>query len=108
VTPLDTNISLSSPAAGAQLTSPINVAGIAQGGSSLLGEIVVYDDAYVLAGTSGPIHSAGTGYASFTHLIPYMLNASGRQEGVVVLMTTTQNNVALTSQIEMVKVFLSA
>jgi hypothetical protein len=108
VTPLDININLSSPASGAQLTSPINVAGIAQGGTSLLGQVVVYDDTYVLVGSSGPIASAGTGYASFTHLIRYTLNASGLQEGVVVLMTTTQNNLAMSSQIVMVKVFLSA
>ncbi len=108
VTPVDTNISLSSPVAGAQLTSPTKVTGIAQGGSSLLGQVVVYDDTYVLAGSSGPIASAGTGYASFSHLVSYTLNASGVQEGVVILMTTTQNNLALSSQVEMVKVFLSA
>ena len=108
VTPLDTNINLSSPAAGTQVKSPVNVAGTAQGGTNLLGEVVIYDDSYVQAGTSGPIASTGTGYTSFTHLIPYTLNASGVQEGVVVLMTTTQNNIALTNQIEMVKVFLAA
>ena len=108
VTPLDTNINLSSPAASTQLTSPINVIGIAQGGSSLLGQVVVYDDTYVLVGSSGPIASTGSGYASFTHLVTYTLNASGVQEGVVILMTTTQNNLALSSQIEMVKVFLAA
>lgn len=108
VTPVDAYTSLSSPAAGAQVKSPLNVAGTAQKGTSVLGEVVVYDDTYVQAGTSGPIASTGSGYASFSHLISYTLNAPGVQEGVVVLMTTTQNNMALTSQIEMVKVFLSA
>ncbi|HEV7236653.1 MAG TPA: hypothetical protein VGN15_10760 [Ktedonobacteraceae bacterium] len=107
VTPLDTNINIASPTSGAALTSPISISGIAQGGDKLLGEIVVFDDTYVLVGDSGPIASAGTGYANFTNVVKYTLNASGQQEGVVVLMTTTQNNLALTSQIEMVKVLLS-
>ena len=108
VTPLDTNTNLSSPAAGAQVKSPLSVAGTAQKGTSVLGEVVVYDDTYVQAGTSGPIASTGSGYGNFSQAISYTLNAPGVQEGVVVLMTTTQNNMALTSQIVMVKVFLSA
>ena len=108
VTPLDTNTSITSPAAGAQLTSPVSVSGVAQVGSSILGEVAFYDDTYVLVGNSGPIASQGSGYANFTNLVNYSLNAPGSQEGVVVLMTTTLNNTAETSQIEMVKVFFTA
>jgi hypothetical protein len=108
VMPLDTNTSITSPAVGAQLTSPVSVSGVAPVGSSILGEVVFYDDTYVLVGNSGPIPSQGSGYVNFTNLVKYTLNAPGSQEGVVVLMTTTLGNLALTSQIEMVKVFFTA
>jgi len=108
VRPLDSNTTLTSPAPGAQLTSPISVSGVALAGSQILGEVAVFDDTYILAGNSGPIASSGSSYVTFTNSVKYSLNASGLQEGVVVLMTTDQNNPALTSQIEMIKVFLSA
>ena len=106
VTPLDTNTTISTPASGAQLTSPVTVTGVGQAGKSLLGEIVLYDDTFLRVGNSGPI--GGSGYVNFSNVVRYNLNASGVQEGVVVLMTTTQDNIAQTNQVMMIKVFLSA
>lgn len=106
VTPLDTNTTISNPASGAQLTSPVTVTGVGQAGKSILGEVVLYDDTFLKVGNSGPI--GGSGYVNFSNVIRYNLNASGVQEGVVVLMTTTQDNIAQTNQVMMIKVFLSA
>jgi hypothetical protein len=109
VAPLDTNTNITSPASGALLSSPANVSGIAQGGSSILGEIVFYDDTYIRVGESGPIASNGSsGYVNFTNRVSFSLNASGLQEGIVVLNETTQNNLAQINQPMIVKVAFSA
>ena len=108
ITPLDAATTITSPAANVQLTSPVTVTGVALAGSKMLGEIIVYDGTYFQVGNSGPIGSSGSSYVTFSNVVHYNLNASGIQEGVVALLTTTQNNLALTSQVMMVKVFLSA
>src|SRR5579884_4131833 len=108
VTPLDTNMTVTAPASGVQVGSPVSVSGVSQAGAGVLDELVVYDDTFVRAGDSGPITRNGSGYVSFTNSVTYTLNASGVQEGIIVFFVSTQNNLALTNQILAVKVFLSA
>jgi hypothetical protein len=107
--PLDGNTHLSSPASGVQLTSPASVSGVSQASGSILGEVLIYDDTFVIVGDSGDIHSPITsGYVNFTQSIKYHLDNPGVQEGLVAFFSTNQNNAQLTNQVAMVKVFLSA
>jgi hypothetical protein len=109
ITSLDGSAVLSGPTANAQLASPVKVSGTYAAGSGILGRVVVYDDTYTLVGDTGPIKgSATSGTASFTPSVPYHLSSSGLQEGVVAFYSSNQNNVNLTNQVVMVKVFLSA
>ncbi len=109
LSPSDTNTVISSPVAGAQLSSPVSVKGISQASNGILGRVVLYDDTYINIGDSGPIHSSTTsGYAQFTTSARYQLNSHGVQEGVVAFYSTNQNNLSLTNEVVMVKVFISA
>lgn len=109
VAPLDPNIVISSPAPGVQVRSPAGVKGVTQSGNGILGKIVLYDDTFVVVGSSGSIPGpASKGYASFSNSVSFQLNASSVQEGVIVFFSTNQNNLSLTNQVVMVKVFLAA
>ncbi len=109
ISSIDGNSALSSPAAYAQLTSPVSISGSSLARGSIVGQVVVYDDTYTTVGNSGPIQNAASGgYVQFTNSISYHLNAQGLEEGVVAFYPTTQNNIAFISQAVMVKVFLSA
>jgi hypothetical protein len=64
---------------------------------------------YTAVGTSGAIPSpASSGYVQFTDSVSYDLNTQGLQEGAVAFYSTDQNNIALTNQVVMIKVFLAA
>jgi len=109
ITAIDGSSGISSPAAYAQLTSPVSISGSAIANGSVLGQIVLYDDMFTAVGTSGAIRSpASSGYVQFTDSVSYHLGAQGLQEGVMAFYPTNQNNIALTNQAVMVKVFLSA
>ncbi len=109
VTSADGNSAITNPGAYAQLSSPVSVSGSAMASGSILGRIVVYNDAFITVGASDPIHSAApSGVVQFTNTVTYQLNASGLQEGVVAFFATNQNNVAITNQVVLVKVFLGA
>jgi hypothetical protein len=109
VSSADGNSAITNPGAYAQLNSPVSVSGSAMASGSILGRIVVYNDAFITVGASGPIHSAApSGVVQFTNTVTYQLNASGLQEGVVAFFATNQNNVAITNQVVLVKVFLGA
>lgn len=109
VSSIDGNSLLSSPAAYARLTSPVIMSGGSVASSNILGQVVIYDDIYINVGASGPIHSSiSTGYVQFTNSVSYHLNAQGLEEGLVAFYPTNQNNIALSNQGVMVKVFLSA
>jgi len=109
ITAVDGSSGISSPAAYAQLTSPVSISGSAIANGGVLGQIVLYDDMFTAVGTSGAIPSpASSGYVQFTDSVSYHLGAQGLQEGVVAFYPTNQNNIALTNQAVMVKVFLSA
>ena len=76
---------------------------------SILGQVVLYDDTYTAVGNSGVIRgSASSGNVSFTSSISYQLHGAGVEEGVVAFYPTYQNNVALSSQAILVKVFLAS
>jgi hypothetical protein len=103
------SVSLSNPAVGTQITSPVNVQGNYVASGSILGRVVLYDNTYVAVGDTGAIHSSlTTGSASFSVAIHYTLNARGVQEGVIAFFSTTQNNTAFINQAVMMKVFLTA
>jgi hypothetical protein len=109
VTSTNGSVSLSSPTVGAQITSPVSVQGNYVATGSILGQVLVYDNTYVTVGATGALHSSLTaGSASFSVAIPYTLNASGVQEGVIGFFATTQNNTSFINQAVMMKVFLSA
>lgn len=109
VTSINGSAALGSPAVDAQLTSPVSVSGSSIVNGNVVGQVVLYDDMYITVGTSGAIHSPATsGYAQFTQSVSYHLNASGLEEGVVAFYPTNQNNIALSNQAVMIKVFLSA
>lgn len=108
ITAIDGSSGISSPAAYTQLTSPVSVSGSAIANGSFLGQIVLYNDMFTVVGTSGAIRSpASSGFVQFTDSVSYHLGAQGLQEGVVAFYPTNQNNIALTNQAVMVKVFLS-
>ncbi len=109
VNSIDGSAWLNSPAAYAQLTSPVTVSGGSVANGSILGEVVLYDDTYTTVGSSGPIHSpASSGSVQFTNTVSYHLAASELEEGVVAFYPTYQNNIALSNQAVLVKVFLKA
>src|SRR5207248_11580211 len=106
ITSIDGSSGISSPAAYAQLTSPVNISGSAIANGSVLGQIILYDDMYTTVGTSGAIRSpAASGYVQFTDSVSYHLSPHGLQEGVVAFYPTNQNNAALSNQAVMIKVF---
>ncbi len=108
ISSIDGTLLLASPAANAQVTSPVKLSGSYQSSGTILGRVVLYNDTYLIMSDTGPIHgSASTGNATFAPSISYHLNASGTQEGLVAFYTTNQNNIALTNQMVMVKVFFS-
>lgn len=103
------NAALTSPTADARLSSPVQASGGSVASGTILGQIIVYDDVYNNVGNSGPIHaSTSTGYVQFSNSVKYHLNAQGLEEGLVAFYATSQNNVALSNQLIMVKVWLSA
>jgi hypothetical protein len=109
VTSSDGNSSISSPATYAQLRSPVSISGSAMASSSIIGQVVVYDDMFINVGTSDPIRSVASGsIVQFTNTVKYQLNASGLEEGAIAFYATNQNNVAISNEVVMVKVFLSA
>lgn len=109
VTSTNGSVSLTNPAVGTQISSPVSVQGNYVASGSILGRVVLYDNTYVTVGDTGDLHSSlTTGSASFSVVIPYTLNARGVQEGVIAFFSTTQNNTAFINQAVMVKVFLSA
>ena len=109
ISAIDGSTGINSPAAYAQLTSPVSVSGSAIASGSILGQIVIYDDMFTSVGTSGAISSpASSGYVQFTVSVSYQLGAHGLQEGVVAFFPTNQNNLALINQAVMIKVFLTA
>jgi hypothetical protein len=109
ITTLNGSNVLSSPTANAQLSSPVKVSGTYSASSGILGRVVLYDDMYTLVGDTGPIKGSTTsGTATFTPSVSYHLSSSGLQEGVLAFYSSNQNNANLTSQVAMIKVFLSA
>jgi len=109
VTSTNGSVSLTNPMVGTQVTSPVSVQGNYVASSSILGRVVVYDNTYVTVGDTGALRSSPTaGSASFSVAIPYTLNASGVQEGVIAFFATTQSNASFINQAVMMKVFLSA
>lgn len=109
VSSIDGSTLLSSPASGAQLTNPVSVNGNAVVNSNIVGHVAIYDDTYTTVGDSGTIHSPiSAGSVSFATSVNYHLNAHEVMEGAVVFFLTSQNNIALSNQAVMVKVFLSA
>jgi hypothetical protein len=108
VTSMDGNSVISSPGAYAQLRSPVSVSGSAMASGSVLGRVVVYDDAFVTIGAADLHGAATTGIVQFTNTVTYQLSGSGLQEGTVAFYATNQNNTAITNQVVMVKVFLAA
>lgn len=109
VTSLDGSTTLTSPSAGVQLVSPIGTSGNALASGGVLGRVVVYSDTFIALGDSGGIPGPTSGgYVSFSKSVSYHLNSVGTQEGLVAFYATTQNNVFLSNQVVMVKVFLTA
>jgi hypothetical protein len=109
VTSTNGSVSLTNPTVGSQVTSPVSVQGNYVASGSILGRVVLYDNTYLTVGDTGALHSSlTTGSASFSVVIPYILNARGVQEGVIAFFATTQNNTAFINQVVMMKVFLSA
>ncbi len=109
VTSINGGSTLNSPSVYTRLASPVTVSGASVASGSVLGQVVLYDDMYINVGSSGPIHSsASSGYVSFTNSVSYHLGIHGVEEGVIVFYATSQNNAALSNQVVMMKVFLSA
>ena len=109
VSSIDGNALLTSPTASSTLTSPVSVSGSYVVNGSLLGHVELISDNYLTIGDSGAIHSSvSSGLTSFTASVSYHLNAHGLEEGAVAFLPTSQNNLSLSNQAVMVKVFFSA
>jgi hypothetical protein len=109
VTSLDGSASLSSPNGGNHLGSPFHASGSYNSSGTILGRVAVYDDTYLTVGDTGGIHgSASTGSVSFSPTVSFHLSTKGLQEGLVVFYVTNQNNIVLSNQVIVAKVFLSA
>lgn len=105
---IDGTLSLASPAANVQLTSPVRVNVSYQSSGTILGRVLLYNDIYLIIGDTGPIRgSASTGNVTFAASAAYRLATPGLQEGLVAFYATNQNNIVLVNQIVMVKVLLS-
>lgn len=105
---IDGNATLTSPATGSQINSPLGVSGTYVVSGNLLGHVQLYNDTYITVGDSGAINSAlSNGLVTFSTSVSYHLNQSGMQEGVVAFLPTSQNNLSLSNQAVMVKVFLN-
>lgn len=103
------NAAISSPAAYAQLTNPAKISGSSVVTGNVVGQVVLYDDTYTMVGDSGAIRSSATsGSVPFTSSVSYHLNGLGLEEGVVAFYPTYQNNIALSGQAILVKVFLAS
>ncbi|MDQ6645293.1 MAG: hypothetical protein M3Y76_12665, partial [Chloroflexota bacterium] len=91
------------------LTSPVKVSGSYNSTGTILGRAALYDDTYVLLGDTGATHgSASTGLVTFAPTVSYKLDARGLQEGIVAFYVTNQNNIALSNQVILLKVFFSS
>ena len=109
ITGSDGYTAITNPTSGAQLASPVSVAGTTLAAGKILGVVLVYDDTFTKVGTSDDITSPlNSGLVSYTGAVKYALSTHGMQEGVVAFYGTTQNNTAFRSQVTMIKVFLSA
>jgi hypothetical protein len=109
ITSIDGTMSLTSPASGVQVTSPVKVSGSYQSTGTILGRVVLYDNSFVTIADTGAIHgSASTGNVSFSPSVSYHLSTRGLQEGLVALYVTNQNNIAVSNQVLLVKVLFSA
>lgn len=109
VTPLDGVTSLSLPASGATITNSQQVSGSTQANGSIIGHVVLFNDADVAVGDSGAIHGSATnGLVNFTVVLNYPQQTQGLQDGVLAFFSTTQNNLGLSNQVVMEKVFISA
>lgn len=103
----DSSAQVTAPVASAQVTSPVTVSGTSVINGSVLGKVVLYDDTYIIVGSSNTIPSPGASGSTGTFSLPvsYHLNAAGLQEGVVAFYTTNQSNISYTNEVVMVKVF---
>ena len=110
ITSIDGSVLLSSPPSGLTLplSSPVKVDGRYQSSGPILGRVALYDDTFVVVGDTGAIHgSASSGLVTFTPTVSYKLDSKGIQEGIVAFYVTNQNNIALSNQVILVKVFFS-
>lgn len=108
ITPLDGSTALSLPLPGAKINNPAHVSGSTPASGNVLARFVVYDNSDIAIGDSGAVHgSLSGGIVNFTNTVSFQLNAHGVQEGVVAFFTTTQNNIDLSNQVVMSKVYLS-
>lgn len=108
ITPLDSNIKLSSPLPGTQVSSPAKISGTSLATGKVLGQSILYDDKYTIVGNSGAINSTvSSGYTSFSSSVPFKLSNPGLQEGVIIFYSTNQNNIEFTNQVVVVKVFFT-
>jgi hypothetical protein len=111
VASIDGTLLLSSPTnqLTQPLASPVKVSGSYQSSGTILGRVALSSDTYSIAGDTGAIHgSAATGFASFSPSVSFKLNKQGIQEGVVAFYGTNQNNIVLSNQVVLAKVFFSA
>ena len=110
VTSIDGTALLSSPAndLAQPVTSPIKVSGSYQSTGTILGRVTVYNNTFVIVADTGAIHgSASTGLVSFAPSVSFHLDARGLQEGLVAFYVTNQNNIVISNQVVLAKVFLS-
>ncbi len=108
VTSIDSTVSLSAPANGAQLTNPVKVTSSYSSSGTIVGRVALYSDNYALVGDTGAIHgSATTGNVSFSPSVRYELPPSGLEEGLVVFFVSNQNNINFANQVVVAKVFFS-
>ena len=109
VTSIDGTALLTSPVSGAQLRSPVKVAGSYQSTGTILGRVALYSDTFFTVGDTNAIKgSASSGFASFGPSVSYHLSTRGQQEGLVVFYASNQNNVSFSNQVVVAKVFFAA
>ena len=108
ISPIEGNITLSSPAANAQLASPVQISGSTPASGGVLGRVVIYDDTYTIIGDSGAIPSTvSSGYVQFSRSIGYALNDRGTQEGIVAFYQSSQGSADYSNQVVLIKVLLT-
>jgi len=100
-------LSISTPASGSLITSPVTVAGFGPQFESQVGTVSILDSRYTRIGSASAMGTAGFGSGPFTASVSYVSGFHGvAQEGLIVLIHSTGKS--SDDAVVLMKVFISA